>query len=107
MQFFLASGTAWRLYFTKAEFTVYEQLDYSAKFQTCEGKARLQYENGHYDQTKKRFLGKRGGGDHLGSPKHNRRQRRARADNHSDNATRDPTPSSSPEREEAPQPPTR
>lgn len=52
-------------------------------------------------------LGNEGGGDHLGSPKHNRRQRRARADNHSDNATRDPTPSSSPEREEAPQPPTR
>ena len=61
MQFFLAWGTAWRLYFSKAEFAVYEQLDYSAKFQTCEGKARLQYENGHYDQTKDRFLRKRGG----------------------------------------------
>ena len=61
MHFFLAWGKAWRPFFSKAEFAVYEQLDYSAKFQTCEGKARLQYENGHYDQTKDRFLRKRGG----------------------------------------------
>ena len=60
MQCFLAWGKAWRLYFSKAGFAVNEQLDYSAKFQTCEGKARVQNENGHYDQTKDRFLRKRG-----------------------------------------------
>ena len=70
MQFFLAWGTAWRLYFTKAEFTVYEQLDYSAKFQICEGKARLQYQDGLYDQTKNRFRGKRGGGAITYAPLH-------------------------------------
>ena len=74
-QLFLAWGKAWRLKFSKAEFAVYEQLGYNAKFETCEVKARVQYDNGHYDQTRDRFLRKRAGGGHLRSPKKNRRQR--------------------------------